>query len=402
MHTLEKAVNMSKPLAARVNRVQLSPTVAMTARAIALQSAGQDVISLSAGEPDFRTPKHIGEAAWAAIQAGKTKYTAIDGTKSLKDAIILKFQRDNGLTFKNTEILVSNGGKQSLYNACQALVDAEHEVIIPAPFWASFPDMVKLADAKPVIVQTDLKSGFRITPKQLNNSITSKTRAIIINSPCNPSGTAYTRSDWEALAKVLVKYPKIYIIADDIYEHIYWGEEKYCTLLTVCPELRDRTIVVNGVSKSYAMTGWRIGYSAAPEPIIKAMTIIQSQSTTNACSISQAAAEAALRGPQTAVKEMCKAFKERHDYVVDRLNGLNGFKCRPCEGTFYAFPNIEETLSLLGFKNDAEFCEKLLEKQGVAIVPGTAFGSPGHIRLSFAASLTTLKTALDRIEDFIS
>jgi len=262
--------------------------------------------------------------------------------------------------------------------------------------------MVKLADAKPVIVQTDLKSGFRITPKQLNNSITSKTRAIIINSPCNPSGTAYTRSDWEALAKVLVKYPKIYIIADDIYEHIYWGEEKYCTLLTVCPELRDRTIVVNGVSKSYAMTGWRIGYSAAPEPIIKAMTIIQSQSTTNACSISQAAAEAALRGPQTAVKEMCKAFKERHDYVVDRLNGLNGFKCRPCEGTFYAFPNIEETLSLLGFKNDAEFCEKLLEKQGVAIVPGTAFGSPGHIRLSFAASLTTLKTALDRIEDFIS
>ena len=393
---------MSNPLAARVNRVQLSPTVAMTARAIALQSAGHDVISLSAGEPDFRTPNHIGEAAWAAIQAGKTKYTAITGTKSLKDAIILKFQRDNDLTFKETEILVSSGGKQSLYNACQALVDTQHEVIIPAPFWASFPDMVKLADARPIIVQTDLKSGFRITPKQLTNSITSKTRAIIINSPCNPSGTAYTRSDWEALAEVLVKYPRIYIIADDIYEHIYWGDEKYCTLLTACPELRERTVVVNGVSKAYAMTGWRIGYAAAPEPIIKAMTIIQSQSTTNACSISQAAAEAALIGPQTAVKEMCKAFKERHDYVVGRFNNLNGFQCRPCEGTFYAFPSIETSLSLLGLKDDVEFCEKLLEQQGVAIVPGTAFGSPGHIRLSFAASLTTLKTALDRIESFIN
>ncbi len=393
---------MSKSLAARINRVQLSPTVAITAKAIALKSAGQDIITLSAGEPDFETPSHIGEAACAAVQAGKTKYTAVDGTKSLKDAIIHKFKRDNDLTFKETEIIVSSGGKQSLYNACQALVDEKDEVIVPAPFWASFPDIIKLAGGSPIIVQTDLDSGFRITPKKLVDSITSKTRAIIINSPCNPSGTAYTRCDWEGLAEVLAKHPNIYIIADDIYEHIYWGTEKYSNVLTACPELRDRTILVNGVSKSYAMTGWRIGYSAAPEPIIKAMTIIQSQSTTNACSISQAAAEAALMGPQNVVREMCDAFKERHDYVVNRFNSLNGFKCRPCEGTFYAFPNIDDALNRLHFKDDMEFCEKLLEKQGVAIVPGVAFGSPGHIRLSFAASLPTLKKAIDRIENFIN
>ncbi len=393
---------MSKSLSARVNRVQLSPTVAITAKAIALKSAGQDIITLSAGEPDFETPSHIGEAAYAAIQAGKTKYTAVDGTKSLKNAIIVKFKRDNDLSFKETEILVSNGGKQSLYNACQALLGEKDEVIIPAPYWASFPDMVKLADASPVIVPTDLESGFRITPKKLAESITPKTRAIIINSPCNPSGTAYTRSDWEGLAEVLAKHPKIYIIADDIYEHIYWGNEKYSNLLSACPKLKERTIIVNGVSKSYAMTGWRIGYSAAPEPIIKAMTIIQSQSTTNACSISQAAAEAALIGPQTAVQEMCKAFKERHDYVIDRFNSLKGFKCRPCEGTFYAFPNIEDALCHLQLKDDIEFCEKLLEHQGVAIVPGVAFGSPGHVRLSFAASFPTLKKALDRIQNFIN
>jgi len=373
----------------------------MTARAGALRAEGRDVIALSAGEPDFRTPSHIGEAAWEAIRSGQTKYTAVAGSPSLKEAIVAKFRRDNGLDFHSDQILISSGGKQSLYNACQVLLEASDEVILPAPYWVSFPDMVRLADAEPIIVDTDAANGFRLRPERLAEAISNRTRALIINSPCNPTGSAYARADWEALGEVLAVHPDVFIITDDMYEHIYWGAEPFCSLLTACPELSDRTLTVNGVSKCYAMTGWRIGYAAGPKSVIEAMTTLQSQSTTNACTISQAAAVAALNGDQSALTEMCAAFKDRHDYVNQRLNGLPGFDCRPCEGTFYAFPNIEQAIRLVGVENDIDFCEQLLEEQNVALVPGSAFGAPGHLRLSFAASRETLEIALNRIEIFI-
>ena len=393
---------MSTRLAARISRIRPSPTVSMTARAEALRAEGRDIIALSAGEPDFPTPIHIGEAAWEAIRSGQTKYTAVAGSRSLREAVAAKFQRDNGLSFDPDQILISSGGKQSLYNACQVLVEAGDEVIVPAPYWVSFPDMVRLADAEPIIVDTDAASGFRLRPEQLADAISSRTRAIIINSPCNPTGSAYARADWEALCEVLADHPDVFIIADDMYEHIYWGPEPFCSLLTACPQLSERTLTVNGVSKCYAMTGWRVGYAAGPEPVIEAMTAIQSQSTTNACTIAQAAAVAALNGDQSAVAEMCEAFRERHDYVIERLNGLSGFECRPCEGTFYAFPNIEHAIRSIGADDDVDFCERLLEAENVALVPGSAFGAPGHLRLSFAASRETLEVALDRIENFIS
>jgi len=373
----------------------------MTARAAELRAAGRDVIALSAGEPDFATPGHIGEAAWEAIRSGRTKYTAVDGSRSLKEAVVQKFRRDNSLSFELNQILISSGGKQSLYNACQVLAQTGDEVIIPAPYWVSFPDMVRLADAEPVIVHTTAATGFRMTPEQLAAAVTDRTRALIINSPCNPTGAAYTRVDWVALAEVLAEHPRVFVITDDIYEHIYWGPEPFCSLLTACPQLAERTLTVNGVSKCYAMTGWRVGYAAGPESVIKAMTTIQSQSTTNACTISQAAAEAALNGDQSTVTQMCAAFKDRHDYVVDRLNRMEGFECRPCEGTFYAFPKIEGALQSTGSGDDVDFCERLLEAENVALVPGSAFGAPGHLRLSFAASRDTLAVALDRISNFI-
>lgn len=392
---------MSTRLVARITRIRPSPTVSMTARAEALRAEGRDVIALSAGEPDFRTPSHIGEAAWEAIRSGQTKYTAVAGSPSLKEAIVAKFRRDNGLDFHSDQILISSGGKQSLYNACQVLLEASDEVILPAPYWVSFPDMVRLADAEPIIVDTDAANGFRLRPERLSEAISNRTRALIINSPCNPTGSAYARADWEALGEVLAVHPDVFIITDDMYEHIYWGAEPFCSLLTACPELSDRTLTVNGVSKCYAMTGWRIGYAAGPKSVIEAMTTLQSQSTTNACTISQAAAVAALNGDQSALTEMCAAFKDRHDYVNQRLNGLPGFDCRPCEGTFYAFPNIEQAIRLVGVENDIDFCEQLLEEQNVALVPGSAFGAPGHLRLSFAASRETLEIALNRMEIFI-
>ena len=393
---------MSIRLAARVNRIRPSPTVSITARAGELRAAGRDIIALSAGEPDFGTPTHIGEAAWEAIRSGRTKYTAVDGSRTLKEAVIRKFQRDNGLTFELSQVLVSSGGKQSCYNACQVLVEAGDEVIIPAPYWVSFPDMVRLADAEPVIVPTNAAAGFRMTPEQLGAAITDRTRALIINSPCNPTGSAYARADWEALGAVLSEHPRVFVITDDMYEHIYWGSEPFCSFLTACPQLADRMLTVNGVSKCYAMTGWRVGYAAGPEAVIKAMTAIQSQSTTNACTVSQAAAEAALNGDQSTVTQMCAAFKERHDYVIGALNQLPGFGCPPCQGTFYAFPNIAGAIQSVDATDDVVFCERLLEEQNVALVPGSAFGAPGHLRLSFAASRETLEEALNRISDFIS
>ena len=388
-------------MAPRVQRIRPSPTVSITALAGKLREEGKDIISLSAGEPDFDTPVHIADAACAAIRSGLTKYTAVDGTRALKAAVIEKFKRDNDLEFEPEEILVSSGGKQSCYNACQTLLEAGDEVIIPAPYWVSYPDMVRLADAEPVTVHTTASSGFLMSPEQLAAAITENTKALIINSPCNPTGAAYTRSDLEALGELLADHPRIFVITDDIYEHIYWGAEPFCSLLTAFPELRERTLTVNGVSKCYAMTGWRLGYAAGPAAVIKAMTTIQSQSTTNACTISQAAAEAALSADQTCVTTMCAEFKKRHDYVIERLNAIPGLKCRPGEGTFYAFPNLTDALEGLGLENDVVFCERLLEEKGVAVVPGSAFGAPGYLRLSFAASHETLGSALDRIADFI-
>ncbi len=392
---------MSLRLAQRVQRIRPSPTVSITALAGKLRENGKDIIALSAGEPDFPTPEHVQEAACDAIRGGDTKYTAVDGTRSLKAAIQDKFSRDNDLDFQLDEILVSSGAKQSCYNACQALLEAGDEVIIPAPYWVSYPDMVRLTNAEAVIVRTTPEQGFQMSPEQLQAAVTEQTRALIINSPCNPTGAAYARADWLALGVVLREHPRIFVITDDIYEHIHWGDKPFCSLLTACPELRERVLTVNGVSKCYAMTGWRLGYAAGPAELIEAMTTIQSQSTTNASSVSQAAARAALSGDQSFVAEACAVYKERHDFVVERLNQLPGFECRPGDGTFYAFPNVQEALQRREVADDVVFCELLLAETGVALVPGSAFGAAGYLRLSFAADLQTLATALDRLAEFM-
>jgi len=394
---------MTYKLSNRVKAVKPSPTLAITARAAELRAAGKDVIGLGAGEPDFDTPDHIKQAAIEAINAGKTKYTAVDGTASLKQAVIDKFKRDNGFEYAPEQILVSSGGKQSFYNLAQAVLDDGDEVIIPAPYWVSYPDMVLLAGGEPVIAKANASQNFKITPGQLRGLINDNTRLFVINSPSNPTGMAYTEEELLALSEVLLEYPRILVATDDMYEHILWTGKPFINILNVCPELYDRTLVLNGVSKAYSMTGWRIGYAAGPADIIKAMKKVQSQSTSNPCSISQAAAEAALNGPQECIAEMLSAFKERHDYVVERLNNIPGVECLPADGTFYVFPDIAGMLqNLEGVNNDLELAELLIEKAGVALVPGTAFGSPGHMRISIATSMENLKEALDRIEKFVS
>jgi len=392
---------MSLRLAQRVQRIRPSPTVSITALAGQLREEGKDIIGLSAGEPDFPTPEYIQEAACDAIRGGETKYTAVAGERSLKAAIREKFRRDNDLDFQLDELLVSSGAKQSCYNACQALLEAGDEVIIPAPYWVSYPDMVRLTNAEPVIVHATAEQSYRISPEQLHGAITEQTRALIINSPCNPTGAAYARADWLALGEVLREHPRIFVITDDIYEHIYWGDKPFCSLLTACPDLRERVLTVNGVSKCYAMTGWRVGYAAGPVELIRAMTTIQSQSTTNASSISQAAARAALTGDQSFVAEACRIYKERHDFVIERLNEIPGFQCPPSDGAFYAFPDVTGATERRDVADDTALCELLMAKAGVALVPGAAFGAPGHLRLSFAADVETLTTALRRIEEFM-
>ena len=394
---------MDTKTANRLSRVKPSPTLAVTALANQLKAEGKDVVGLAAGEPDFDTPDHIKQAAIDAIQSGFTRYTAVDGTPSLKQAIINKFSKDNGLNYTPDQILVSSGGKQSFYNLAQALLNPGDEVIIPAPYWVSYPDMVLLADAEPVIVAGDQTQGFKITASQLEAAITDKTRLFVINSPSNPSGKAYTRSELSELAAVLKKHPDIIIATDDMYEHMIWTEEGFSNILNVAPDLYDRTLVLNGVSKAYSMTGWRIGYAAGPADIIKAMKKIQSQSTSNPCSISQAAAQAALEGDQTAVATMRDAFKERHDYVVRRLNTINGVDCVESDGTFYSFPNFQRAIDDMdGISNDVELAEKLLSEVEVALVPGSAFGTPGHLRLSFATSMENLEKALTRIKSIFN
>ncbi len=388
---------MSLPVSQRVQRVKPSPTMAVTALAAELRAQGRDIIGLGSGEPDFDTPEHIKAAAIEAIASGQTKYTAVDGTPELKAAIIDKFERDNGLTYAPDQILVSSGAKQTCFNVCAAVLNAGDEAVIPAPYWVSYPDMVKLADGEPVIVSAGLDDGFKITPRGLAAAITERTRLVFLNSPCNPTGAAYTRSELAALGEILMQHPGIVIATDDMYEHIYWAEEPFTNLVTACPGLYDQTITINGVSKCYAMTGWRIGYAGGPKSIIQAMKKIQSQSTSNACSISQAASVAALNGDQDCVVGMTRAFKERHDFVIGALNDVPGFHCREGEGTFYAFPNVAEAVEAKGLADDSALAELLLNEAEVALVPGSAFGAPGYLRLSFACGIETLQEAIRRI-----
>ena len=367
------------------------------ALAAELRAQGRDIISLGAGEPDFDTPQFIKDAAAQAIADGATKYTPVDGTAELKAAIQRKFERENSLEYSMSQILVTSGAKQALFNLCLGLLSAGDEAIIPAPYWVSYPDMVKLADAEPIIIETGLEEDFKITPEQLTSAITANTRLLILNSPCNPTGASYSKAELKALGAVLAEHPDIVIASDDIYEHIQWADEPFVSFATACPDLYDRTVTTNGVSKAYAMTGWRIGYAAGPDVLIRAMKTIQSQSTSNACSVSQAAALAALDGDQSPVAEMAAAYHKRHDYIVAALNGMEGFECREGEGTFYAFPRVTGVLAKLGIASDVELVERLINDADVACVPGSAFGAPGHLRLSFACSLETLEEAVNRM-----
>jgi aspartate aminotransferase len=389
-------------LAQRLQRIQPSATVSITARAGRLREAGRDIIVLSVGEPDFATPEHIKAAAREALARNDTKYTAVDGSRALKEAVVTKLARDNGLRYTPEQVLISSGAKQSCYNACLALLDPGDEAIVLAPYWVSYPDMVRLADANPVIVESSAARGFRIEAAQLEAAITPRTRLVILNSPCNPTGAVYTHDDLVALGAVLRRHPDVVVLADEIYEHIYWADSPFASFAAACPDLYDRTLTVNGMSKGYAMSGWRLGYAAGPVPLIKAMTSLQSQSTTNASTISQAAACAALLGDQTCVADMRAEFRRRHDMFCAGIGALPGFDCVPASGTFYLFPSVEGAMRRKGAATDIAFCEQILEATGVALVPGTAFGAPGHLRFSFAASMDTLNDALTRLRDFMA
>ena len=393
---------MELRLSDRVLSIKPSPTLAVTNRAAELKAAGKDIIGLGAGEPDFDTPEHIKAAAIKAIENGFTKYTAVDGTPGLKKAIIAKFKRDNGLDYQPNQILVSCGGKQSFFNLALAFLNKGDEVIIPAPYWVSYPDMVLMADATPVCVECPQSQNYKITPEQLEATITPKTKLLVLNSPSNPTGMVYSKAELLALADVLRKHPHVWVATDDMYEHIIWTTEPFVNIVTVAPDLYERTLVLNGVSKAYAMTGWRIGYAAGPAKVIGAMKNVQSQSTSNPTSISQVAAEAALNGDQDVLKPMVKAFKERHDYVVAALNDIEGVSCSPADGAFYAFANVEGAIAKMGLKNDLEFSEVLLNTVGVAVVPGSAFGLDGHMRISYATSPAILQDAIARINKAIN
>ena len=393
---------MSLSVSKRMAAIKPSPTGAVLALTAELRAAGRDIISLGAGEPDFDTPQHIKEAAQKAIVDGLTKYTPVDGTAELKSAVCEKFARENSLAFQPSQVIVSSGAKQSLFNLCMALLSRGDEAIIPAPYWVSYPDMVRLADAEPVIVESGIDEDFKITPAQLDAAISDRTRLVILNSPGNPTGASYSKAELQALGAVLMDHPDIVIVADDIYEHIHWADEAFCSFASACPDLFDRVVTTNGVSKAYAMTGWRIGYAAGPQELISAMKTIQSQSTSNPCSISQVAAVAALTGDQTPVGVMTAAYKERHDYVIKTLNNIDGFECRPGEGTFYALPRVLGVLENKKLASDTDLVALLLNEVDVACVPGTAFGAPGYMRLSFACSMESLQEAMNRIKRAVS
>lgn len=391
---------MKYQLSDRVNAIQPSPTLAVSQKAAEMKAAGHNVIGLGVGEPDFDTPEFVKTAAKAAIDAGHTRYTAVDGIPQLKQAVVDKFKRDNGLSYEPSEILISAGGKHSIFNLLSAWLNPGDEVLIPAPYWVSYPDMAKLVGAEPIFIEAGIEQRYKITPAQLQAAITPKTRLMFLNSPSNPTGTAYTKAELEGLADVLRQHPQILIATDDMYEHILWSEESFHNIAMVAPDLKDRIVILSGVSKAYAMTGWRIGYAAGPKPLIAAMKKIQSQSTSNPTSISQWAALAALEGDQSCITEMVKAFKQRHDYLVDALNAIPGMQCIAGDGTFYTFANIDALMAMKGASSDVELCEMILNEAKVALVPGSAFGAPGHCRFSFACSLDTLKEAVRRIKEF--
>ncbi|MDG2364319.1 MAG: pyridoxal phosphate-dependent aminotransferase [Methylococcaceae bacterium] len=389
---------MNITLSDRVNAVKPSPTLAITARAARLRASGKDIISLGAGEPDFDTPEHIKKAAIKALAEGFTKYTPVDGTPSLKQTIIKKFEADNGLHYEDDQILVSCGGKQSFFNLTQALLNPGDEVIILGPYWVSYPDMVLLAQGKPVIVTATQDQQFKINPEQLRAALTRNTRLFVINSPSNPTGVTYTIAELKALADVLNDYPNVIIATDDMYEHITWETGRFVNILNAAPELYNRTVVLNGVSKAYSMTGWRIGYAGGPKEIIQAMKKIQSQSTSNPTSISQVAAEAAISGNQDCMQTRLFEFKKRHDYVVKKLNQIPGIDCLATDGTFYVFPDVSNAIARLkNIENDIDFAEHLITHAGVAVVPGSAFGCSNHIRISIATSMENLENAIKRI-----
>lgn len=385
-------------LSRRVQRVKPSPTVALTGRVAQLRAEGKDIITLGAGEPDFDTPRHIADAGVEAIRKGFTRYTPVEGNADLKDAIIAKFRRENGLDYQRSQMLVSTKTKQTIFNLILTLIDAGDEAVIPAPYWVSYPDMVMLADGIPVTPYAGPAQGYKISAAQLEAAITPKTRLFILNSPNNPTGAAYTRAELRALGEVLMRHPRVVICTDDMYEHIYWADEPFASLASVCPELYDRIVTTNGVSKAYAMTGWRIGYCGGPAELVTAMAVIQSQSTSNPSSIAQKAAVIALNDDQSCVREMNEHFRQRHDFIVAGLNNLPGVTCLPGASTFYAFANVERAMQLVGAADDNAFAEQLLDHGGVAVVPGSSFGAPGHMRLSFACSMDTLREALLRME----
>lgn len=388
---------MSLSVSNRMARVRPSATSAVVALAAELRAQGRNIISLGAGEPDFPTPEQVRMAGIEAIRAGQTRYTPVGGTRELKEAVRRKFERENSLVYASDQILVSVGAKHTLFNACQAVLDPGDEAIVPAPYWVSYPDMVRLTGAEPVIIDTGIDSGFKISPAELEAALSERTRLLFLNSPSNPTGACYTREELAGLGEVLLEYPDVLVLSDDIYEHIYWGDEPYASFAQACPALYDRTLTINGVSKAYAMTGWRIGYTGGPREIVTAMTTIQSQTTSNPCSISQAAAVAALDGDQSCVREMTAAYRSRHEYVVGALNALPGFECRPGGGAFYAFPRVTGALGKLGLPDDTALVAHVLEQADVAMVPGSAFGAPGYVRISFACSMDELEEAVRRI-----
>ena len=391
-----------------VGRIKESPTLAITAKAARYKSEGKDIVGLAAGEPDFDTPQHIKDAAKKAIDNGFTKYTPVSGIPSLKKAIIDKFKRDNHLEYAPSEIIVGVGGKQCIFNFCLAVLNAGDEVIIPAPYWVSYADIALVSNANPVIIECGIEQKFKMTAAQLEKAITSKTKLLMLNSPSNPTGAVYTKEELKELSEVLIKHPSILIGTDDMYEHVKLKDIPFYNILNVEPKLKDRCVVMNGVSKAYSMTGWRIGFAAGPSDIIKAMEILQSQSTSNPTSISQVAAEAALSGDQTCMEPMIKAFRERHAYVVKSFNETPGLSCIEAQGAFYAFPDARKAIErlyaqkILKEKTDLALADYLLEKEGVAVVPGSAFGSDGYFRISFATSMENLVEAMKRIKRALS
>ena len=390
---------MSTILSNRVQKIKPSATLAVNDKAKQLKAQGVQIVSMGSGEPDFDTPVNIQKAATQAIGAGETRYTAVDGTPQLKKAICEKFKQENGLDYSVNEVMVSSGGKQVFYNLCQTILNKGDEVIIPSPYWVSYPDIVLLADATPVFIEAGLEQEFKITPEQLESSVNANTKLLVLNSPSNPTGAVYTKSEIESLGAVLERHPHVNVMSDDIYEHIRWEDDEFVNIAMACPNLKNRTIILNGVSKAYAMTGWRIGYAAGPEEIIKAMKKIQGQSTSNPSSISQAAALEAISGDQSFINMMVEAFERRHNFLVDSLNAIDGIECPQSRGAFYSFPRVQGLIDRLGLKDDVEFSTYCLDKISLALVPGSAFGAPGYVRLSFATSMDNLKLAIERLSD---